>query len=90
MQVQVSAFPIHPGDLLAVSRCRDLGRELVAGIEATGVVTEVGAGVTRFNPGARVTFFPQPGAWRQIVNVDAAIAVRVPDSVPDEVAAQLL
>ena len=90
VQVQVSAFPIHPGDLLAVSAAETSGRELVAGIEATGVVTEVGAGVTRFNPGARVTFFPQRGAWRQIVNVDAAIAVRVPDSVPDEVAAQLL
>ncbi len=90
VQVQVSAFPIHPGDLLAVSAAETSGREQVAGIEATGVVTEVGAGVTRFNPGARVTFFPQPGAWRQIVNVDAAIAVRVPDSVPDEVAAQLL
>jgi NADPH:quinone reductase-like Zn-dependent oxidoreductase len=50
----------------------------------------VGAGVTGFNPGARVTLFPQPGAWRQVINVDAAIAVPVPDSVPDEVAAQML
>jgi NADPH:quinone reductase-like Zn-dependent oxidoreductase len=66
------------------------GRELIAGIEATGVVTEVGAGVTGFSPGTRVTLFPHQGAWRQVVNVDAAIAVPVPDSVPDEVAAQML
>jgi NADPH:quinone reductase-like Zn-dependent oxidoreductase len=54
------------------------------------VVTEVGAGVTGFRPGTRVSFFPHSGAWRQVVNVDAAIAVPVPDSVPDEVAAQML
>jgi NADPH:quinone reductase-like Zn-dependent oxidoreductase len=90
VQVQVRAFPIHPGDLLAVSAAQSSDRELVAGVEATGVVTEVGAGVTAFSAGTRVTFFPHPGAWRQVVNVDAAIVVPVPDSVPDEVAAQML
>src|SRR6202165_6270195 len=82
--------PIHPGDLLAISATQAPGRELIAGIEATGMVTEVGAGVTGFSPGTPVTFFPHQGAWRQVVNVDAAIAVPVPDSVPDEVAAQML
>ena len=90
LQVQVSAFPIHPGDLLAVSAPRTAGGDLIAGIEATGVVTEVGAGVGGFSPGSRVSFFPHSGAWRQVVNIDAAIAVPVPDSVPDEVAAQML
>jgi NADPH:quinone reductase-like Zn-dependent oxidoreductase len=90
LQVQVSAFPIHPGDLMNISARQTPGRELIGGIEATGVVTEVGAGVTGFSPGTRVTFFPHQGAWRQVVNVDAAIAVPVPDSVPDEVAAQML
>src|ERR1700692_2093129 len=90
LQVRVSAFPIHPGDLLAISAPQTPGRELIAGVEATGVVTEVGAGVTGFSPGTRVTFFPHQGAWRQVVNVDAASAVPVPDSVPDEIAAQML
>jgi NADPH:quinone reductase-like Zn-dependent oxidoreductase len=90
LQVQVSAFPIHPGDLLVVSAPQNVSGELIAGIEATGVVTEVGAGVSGFSPGSRVSFFPHSGAWRQVVNVDAAIAVPVPDSVPDEVAAQML
>jgi NADPH:quinone reductase-like Zn-dependent oxidoreductase len=90
LQVQVSAFPIHPGDLMAISAMQTPGREVIAGIEATGVVTEVGAGVTGFSPGTRVTFFPHQGAWGQVVNVDAAIAVPVPDVVPDEVAAQML
>jgi NADPH:quinone reductase-like Zn-dependent oxidoreductase len=90
LQVQVSAFPIHPGDLLAISASSALAGEQVAGIEATGVVLDVGAGVSGFSPGSRVSFFPHSGAWCQIVNVDAAIAVPVPDSVPDEVAAQML
>jgi NADPH:quinone reductase-like Zn-dependent oxidoreductase len=90
LRVRVSAFPIHPGDLMAISAVQTTGRELIAGIEATGVVTEVGDGVSAFSPGTRVAFFPHQGAWRQVVNVDAAIAVPVPDSVPDEVAAQML
>ena len=90
VQVGVSAFPIHPGDLFAVSSAQTSGRQLVAGLEATGVVTEVGPGVTAVSAGTRVTFFPHPGAWRQFVNVDAGIVVPVPDSVSDEVAAQML
>jgi NADPH:quinone reductase-like Zn-dependent oxidoreductase len=90
LQVQISAFPIHPGDLLAISASSALAGQQIAGIEATGVVTEVGAGVSGFSPGGRVTFFPHQGSWREVVNVDAAIAVPVPDSVPDEVAAQML
>ena len=90
LQVQITAFPIHPGDLLAISASSSLAGEQVAGIEATGVVRDVGAGVSGFTPGSRVSFFPHSGAWCQVVNVDAAIAVPVPDSVPDEVAAQML
>ena len=62
LQVRVSAFPIHPGDLLAISATQAPGRERIAGIEATGLVTEVGAGVTGFSPGTRVTFFPHQGS----------------------------
>jgi NADPH:quinone reductase-like Zn-dependent oxidoreductase len=34
--------------------------------------------------------FPHPGAWAQRINVNADVAVAVPDSLPDEVAAQML
>ena len=30
------------------------------------------------------------GAWRQEITVDAELAVPVPDSLPDEIAAQML
>ncbi|HWF68513.1 MAG TPA: hypothetical protein VG187_02900, partial [Mycobacterium sp.] len=69
LQVQITAFPIHPGDLLAISASSALAGEQVAGIEATGVVLDVGAGVSGFSPGSRVSFFPHSGAWRQVVNV---------------------
>jgi NADPH:quinone reductase-like Zn-dependent oxidoreductase len=91
VQVRVSAFPIHPGDLLAVAAARPSGPgPWFPPGEATGVITDVGSGVTGFSRGARVTFFPHNGAWSEIVNVDAAITVAVPDSLPDEVAAQMV
>jgi NADPH:quinone reductase-like Zn-dependent oxidoreductase len=91
IQVQVSAFPIHPGDLLAVaSGPRPVNHPVVAGIEATGVITAIGPGVAEFTTGTRVTFFPHFGSWAEIVNVDAALAVTVPESLTDEVAAQLV
>jgi NADPH:quinone reductase-like Zn-dependent oxidoreductase len=90
LQVKVTAFPIHPGDLLAMSTPRPLDAEQGAGIEATGVVTHIGGGVDKFRLGTRVAFFPQPGAWREVLNVDAALAVPVPDDVTDDIAAQML
>jgi NADPH:quinone reductase-like Zn-dependent oxidoreductase len=91
VQVRVAAFPVHPGDLLAIAAARPSGPgPVVAGAEATGVITDVGSGVAGFSPGTRVTFFPHNGAWSEIVNVDAAVTVAVPDSLPDEVGAQMV
>jgi NADPH:quinone reductase-like Zn-dependent oxidoreductase len=90
LQVRVTAFPIHPGDLLTISTPRVLDGEHRAGIEATGVVTDIGGAVNGFTVGTRVAFFPQSGAWSEVVNVDAERAVPVPDAVPDTVAAQML
>jgi NADPH:quinone reductase-like Zn-dependent oxidoreductase len=90
IQVRVTAFPIHPGDLLAIAAARPEGRTVVAGTEASGVIAAIGSGVTCFGVGARVSFFPHAGAWAEIVNVNADVAVAVPDSVSDEVAAQML
>jgi NADPH:quinone reductase-like Zn-dependent oxidoreductase len=90
LQVRVTAFPVHPGDLLAISTPRTAAVEQGAGIEATGVVTRVGGDVDGFSPGTRVAFFPHSGAWREVVNVDAALAVPVPDEIGDDTAAQML
>jgi NADPH:quinone reductase-like Zn-dependent oxidoreductase len=87
--VRVTLFPIHWGDLQAIQLASPTG-QAGAGVEATGVVEKVGPGVHHVTPGARVSVFPQPGAWAEHITADAQFVVPVPDSVSDEVAAQIL
>jgi len=91
VQVDVRAFPIHPGDLVGVSfGPPHPGQRTVAGLEATGVVVATGPGVDTPTVGSRVTVFPNPGSWAQRINVSAELAVPVPASVGDDVAAQMV
>jgi NADPH:quinone reductase-like Zn-dependent oxidoreductase len=91
IQVEVRAFPIHPGDLIGVRfGAPHPGQRTVAGLEATGVVVATGPGVHTPPVGTRVTVFPNPGSWAQLINVAADLAVPVPDSVSDDVAAQMV
>jgi NADPH:quinone reductase-like Zn-dependent oxidoreductase len=91
IQVDVRAFPIHPGDLVGVSfGPPHPGQSTVAGLEASGVVVATGPGVDGLTVGTRVTVFPNPGSWAQRINVAAEVAVPVPDSVSDDVAAQMV
>jgi NADPH:quinone reductase-like Zn-dependent oxidoreductase len=87
--IRVTLFPIHWGDLQAIQLASPTG-QVGAGVEATGVVEKVGSGVHHVAPGARVSVFPQPGAWAERITADAQFVVPVPDSVSDEVAAQML
>jgi NADPH:quinone reductase-like Zn-dependent oxidoreductase len=48
IQVKVAAFSIHPGDLLGIACRQTHGTPVVAGVEATGVVTATGPGVTSY------------------------------------------
>ena len=65
IQVEVRAFPIHPGDLLGVSvGPPSPGQPMVPGLEATGVVAATGPGVDTPAVGTRVTVFPTPGPGR--------------------------
>ncbi|NGX07943.1 zinc-binding dehydrogenase [Mycobacteroides franklinii] len=88
IQVEVRAFSVHPGDLYLDPV--PAGQRAIAGHEATGVVTAVGPGVSAPAVGSRVTVFPYPGAWAQRINVVAELAFPVPDSLSDEVAAQMV
>jgi NADPH:quinone reductase-like Zn-dependent oxidoreductase len=87
--IRVTLFPIHWGDLQAIQHGLPSG-QVRAGVEATGVVEKIGPGVHHVTPGARVSVFPQPGAWAERITADAQFVVPVPDSVSDEVAAQML
>jgi NADPH:quinone reductase-like Zn-dependent oxidoreductase len=91
VQVDVRAFPLHPGDLLGVRfGPPHPGARTVPGLEATGVVVANGPGVESPRAGTRVTVFPNPGSWAQRINVGAELAVPVPESVGDDVAAQMV
>ena len=61
------------------------------GLEAAGVVTAVGQGVTEFKPGDRVAYGSGPiGAYATARNIAAAKLVPVPDGVSDEQAAAIM
>jgi NADPH2:quinone reductase len=57
------------------------------GVEAAGVVEEVGAGVERVKPGDRVAYLAAPGAYATERVVPADRLVRLPDSLGDTAAA---
>ena len=100
VRVSVSYAPIHPGDLLGVMGSPAFGTPptisaagRVPGLEGAGVVSEVGAHIDAsrgLRPGLSVAFFPAPGSWRDEVVVPAGSVVPLPDSIPDEIGAQML
>lgn len=62
----------------------------IPGSEGTGVVAEIGTGVTEFAVGDRVAWSAAPGSYAPRVAVDEAVAVAVPDGVDAPVAASAL
>ena len=63
----------------------------VPGIEAVGVVEAVGDGVTHVAPGDRIGYITgQYGCYAEARNLDAALAVKLPDAISDVQAAATL
>lgn len=62
----------------------------VSGVEAAGMITEVGPGVSQFSVGDRVAYFFAPGAYAAERLIDEAPLVRLPDDMGVDVAAGLL
>lgn len=61
------------------------------GMEAAGVVVDVGQGVTHLLPGDRAAYLcPEPGAYANLRTLDAGYVVRLPDHIGDEAAAGLM
>ena len=58
-----------------------------AGLEGAGRVEAVGPGVADLAPGDRVAWASVPGSYAEALVAPAASLVRVPDAVPDEIAA---
>lgn len=64
-------------------------RDAILGSEAAGVVEAVGDGVATVAPGDRVSYTIPYGAYTTRRTLAADRLVRIPDSVPDEVAATI-
>ncbi|MEU4411872.1 quinone oxidoreductase family protein [Nocardia salmonicida] len=60
------------------------------GSEGTGIVVAIGSDVTEFAVGDRVAWASAPGSYADLVAVDEAVAVKVPDDVEPAVAAAAL
>jgi NADPH2:quinone reductase len=60
---------------------------MAVGMEAAGVVEEVGPGVDGFKPGDRVSHCMVPGAHAEKRNIKADRLIRLPGGISDEVAA---
>jgi len=65
-------------------------RDLVAGSEAAGVVEAVGADASRLAPGDRVAYTRPLGAYASRRLIDADRLVKLPDGIPDALAATLM
>jgi NADPH:quinone reductase-like Zn-dependent oxidoreductase len=94
--IRVLVRPIHPGDLVGVrgqSGARATGRPtrpITPGVEGMGIVEATGSPGQGPPLGARVAFFPAPGAWAEFVLAPAEFVVEIPDDVSDTTAALML
>ncbi|MFD3508314.1 quinone oxidoreductase family protein [Nocardia sp. NPDC058666] len=62
----------------------------IPGMEGTGIVVAIGSDVTEFAIGDRVAWAAAPASYAELVAVDEAVAVKVPDDVDIAVAAAAL
>ena len=89
VRIRVGLSPINPSDIMFVQNLYGIRPQLpsAAGFEGMGVVDAVGEGVA-MQPGQRVSF-TGIGAWAEYAIAHHKALIPVPDSMPDEVAAQL-
>lgn len=90
--VRVLLRPIHPGDIASIigPGVGPTAGPHVPGLEGMGVVTRCGDHIDPALEGERIAFFPVDGAWSDFLVIPAALCVRVPDGVPDDLASLAL
>jgi NADPH:quinone reductase len=89
--VRVAVAGVNYMDVYQRSGAVPLPTPFVAGVEGVGTAIEVGEGVGDLTTGQRVGWLRGgQGSYAGYVLVDAAMAVPVPEAVPDEVAAAVL
>lgn len=92
VRLRVLLSPIHNHDLWTIRGTYGFKPELPApsGTEAVGIVDALGEGVEHLAVGQRVATGGTFGAWAEYIVANAAGLIPVPDSLPDESAAQLV
>jgi NADPH:quinone reductase len=89
--VRVAVAGVNYMDVYQRSGAAPLPTPFVAGVEGVGTAVGVGEGVGDLRTGQRVGWLRGgQGSYAEYVLVDAAMAVPVPEAVPDEVAAAVL
>ncbi|MDM5065440.1 zinc-binding dehydrogenase [Aeromonas salmonicida] len=91
VRVKTILSPIHNHDLWTVRGTYGYKPNLpaIGGSEALGIIDAVGDGVKNLTPGQRVVGSPIMGVWAEYFLAPAEILTVVPDTVSDEVGAQL-
>ncbi|MBU4610851.1 zinc-binding dehydrogenase [Achromobacter sp. GG226] len=92
VRIKMRLAPIHNHDLWTVRGNYGYKPELpaIGGSEAVGTIDALGDGVTGVTIGQRVAVASARGSWAEYFVVSAKGLLPVPDSIPDEAAAQLI
>lgn len=92
VRLRIVLSPIHNHDIWTIRGTYGFKPELPAasGTEALGIVDALGEGVDGLAIGQRVATGGTFGAWAEYVVANAAGLIPVPESLPDEVASQLV
>ncbi|MEY9869168.1 NADPH:quinone reductase-like Zn-dependent oxidoreductase [Peribacillus sp. B2I2] len=89
--VRMTTRPINPSDLLPIrgAYSHRIPLPSIPGYEGVGIVEEVGASVSKELIGKRVLPLRGEGTWQDYVKASAELAIVIPDSIEDHIAAQL-
>lgn len=89
--VRMITSPINPSDLLPIrgAYSHRIPLPSIPGYEGVGIVEEVGPAVSKELIGKRVLPLRGEGTWQDFVKTSAELAIVIPDSIEDHIAAQL-
>ncbi|OBX08676.1 hypothetical protein QV08_03670 [Gallibacterium salpingitidis] len=90
--IKMHLSPIHNHDLWTIRGNYGYKPNLpaIAGTEAVGTIVENGSGVTHLSIGQRVSVANIQNTWAEYFTVSAQQVVPIPDTLPDEIAAQVI
>jgi NADPH:quinone reductase-like Zn-dependent oxidoreductase len=89
--VRMIARPINPSDLIPItgSYSHRISLPIIPGYEGVGIVEDVGPSASQNLIGKRVLPLRGEGTWQEFVKTSAEFAVPIPNSIDDNIAAQL-